>query len=99
MSLASGDFCCQKNMDVLFEQRVNITFCVKLRKTATETLQLLRDSYGDEAFSQAEKKTKRTETGEYRGYSIGCDDGAHRHTERSIHRLLSGLAETLATVY
>jgi hypothetical protein len=28
-----------------------------------------------------------------------CDDGAHRHSEREIHQLLSGLAETLATVY
>jgi alkylhydroperoxidase family enzyme len=29
----------------------------------------------------------------------GCDDGAHGHSERGIHQLLSGLAETLATVY
>jgi hypothetical protein len=36
---------------------------------------------------------------EYRGYSSGCDDGAHGHSERGIHQLLSGLAETLATVY
>jgi hypothetical protein len=35
-------------MDVRFEQRVNIKFCVRLGKTATETLQLLRDSYGVE---------------------------------------------------
>jgi hypothetical protein len=28
----------------------------------------------------------------------GYDDGAHRHSERGIHQLLSGLAETLATV-
>jgi hypothetical protein len=33
------------------------------------------------------------------GYSASCDDGAHRHSERGIHQLLSGLAETLATVY
>ena len=38
-------------------------------------------------------------TWEYRGYSSGCDDGDHRHSERGIHQLLSGLAETLATVY
>jgi hypothetical protein len=42
---------------------------------------------------------KRTATWEYRGYSSGCDDGTHRHSERGIHQLLSGLAETLATVY
>jgi len=42
-----------RRMDVQFEQRVNIKFCVKLGKTATETLQLLRDAYGDEALSRA----------------------------------------------
>jgi hypothetical protein len=42
-----------RRMDVQFEQRVNIKFCVKLGKTATETLQLLRDAYGDEVLSLA----------------------------------------------
>jgi hypothetical protein len=37
-----------RRMYVRFEQRINIKFCVKLGKTATETLQLLRDAYGDE---------------------------------------------------
>jgi hypothetical protein len=45
-------------MDVRFEQRVNIKFCVKLGKTATETMQLLPDAYGDEALSRAEKGAK-----------------------------------------
>jgi hypothetical protein len=49
--------------------------------------------------STTEKKAKGTETLEYRGYSSGCGDGAHRYSERGIHQLLSGLAETLATVY
>jgi len=40
-------------MVVWFEQRINIKFCVKLGKTATETLQLLRDAYGDETLSRA----------------------------------------------
>jgi hypothetical protein len=40
-------------MDIRVEQRVNIKFCVKLGKTATETLQLLRDAYGDEPLSRA----------------------------------------------
>jgi hypothetical protein len=35
-------------MDVRFEQRVNIKFCLRLGKIARETLQLLRDAYGDE---------------------------------------------------
>jgi hypothetical protein len=41
-----------RRMDVRFEQRVNIKFCVKLGKTATETLQVLRDAYGDEALKK-----------------------------------------------
>jgi hypothetical protein len=47
VSLASGDFFVRR-MDVRFEQRFNIKFCVRLSKTATETLQLLHDAYGDE---------------------------------------------------
>ena len=42
-----------RRMDVKVEQRVNIKFCLKLGKTTTETLQLLRDAYGDEALSRA----------------------------------------------
>jgi hypothetical protein len=41
-----------RRMDVRFEQRFNIKFCVKLGKTATETLQLLRDAFGDEALKK-----------------------------------------------
>jgi hypothetical protein len=53
----------------------------------------------DESWCFQYNMAKRTATWEYRDYSSGCDDGAHRHSERGIHRLLSGLAETLATVY
>jgi hypothetical protein len=42
-----------RRMNVQFEQRVNIKFCVMLGKTATGTLQFLRDAYGDEALSRA----------------------------------------------
>ena len=49
-------------------------------------------------FYDWQKKAKR-KTWEYRGYSSGCDDGAHRHSERGIHQLLSGFAETLTTSY
>jgi AraC-like DNA-binding protein len=38
-------------MNIQFEQRINIKFCVMLSNTATETMQLLRDAYGDEALS------------------------------------------------
>ena len=35
------------NCRMMIEQRINIKFCVKLGKTATETLKMLRDVYGD----------------------------------------------------
>jgi hypothetical protein len=41
-----------RKMNVEYEQRVNIEFCVKVGKTAAETLQLLRYAYGDKALSQ-----------------------------------------------
>jgi hypothetical protein len=87
-----------RRMDVRFEQRVNIKFCVKLGKTATSPV--LPWSLSVRFFSvfTTEKKAKRTATWEYRGSSNGCDDGAHRHSERGIHQLLSGLTETLETV-
>jgi hypothetical protein len=44
-----------RRTDVRFEHRVNIKFYVKLDKTATETLQLLRDAYGDEALKNFKK--------------------------------------------
>ena len=34
------------------ELRINIKFCVKLEKTATETLKMLRDVYGDSFMSR-----------------------------------------------
>jgi hypothetical protein len=41
-------------MNVQFQQQVNIKFCVKLGETATESLQLLHDAYGDEALCQVQ---------------------------------------------
>ena len=35
------------NCRMTIEQRIDIKFCVKLGKTATETLKMLRDVYGD----------------------------------------------------
>jgi len=43
-----------RRIDIRFEQRVNIKCCVKLGKTATETLQLLHDAYSDDALSRAQ---------------------------------------------
>jgi hypothetical protein len=34
------------------EQRANIKFCLKTGKTATETFQLLKQAYGDNALSR-----------------------------------------------
>ena len=40
------------NCRMTIEQRINIKFCVKLGKTATETLKMLRDVYGDSFMSR-----------------------------------------------
>lgn len=40
-------------MDTRLEQRANIKFCVKLRKSATETFEMLQQAYGDDAMSRA----------------------------------------------
>ena len=37
---------------MMIEQRIYIKFCVKLRKTATETLKMVRDVYGDSSMSR-----------------------------------------------
>ena len=38
----------------LQRQRTNINFCVKLGKTFTETLVLMRQAYGEDAMSRAQ---------------------------------------------
>ena len=40
------------NCRMTIEQRINIKLCVKLGKTATETLKMLRDVYGDSSMSR-----------------------------------------------
>jgi len=40
-------------MDVKLEQQANIKFCVKLGKSGTETFEMLRHAYGNEAMSHA----------------------------------------------
>jgi len=40
-------------LDKKIEQRINIKFLVKLKKTATETLNLLREAYGEDALSKS----------------------------------------------
>jgi hypothetical protein len=39
-------------MDDKFKQRVAIKFCVKLGKSATETLEMLREAFGEHSLSQ-----------------------------------------------
>ena len=53
------------------EQRVNVKFCVKLGKSATETYCLLKNVYGDECLSRTQVfewfkrfKEGREETGD-----------------------------------
>jgi hypothetical protein len=43
----------QKMLECKSEQRVNIKFLVKLKKSATETFQLLTEAYGEECMSRA----------------------------------------------
>jgi hypothetical protein len=38
-------------MDGKFEQRVCIKFCVKLGKSATETLEILREAFGEHSLN------------------------------------------------
>jgi transposase len=40
-------------IDKKIEQRVNIKFLVKLKKTATETFNMLREAYGENTLSRA----------------------------------------------
>ena len=40
------------NCRMTIEQKINIKFCVKLGKTATETLKMLRDVYRDSSMSR-----------------------------------------------
>jgi len=40
---------CDKNL----EQRINIKFCVKIGKSASETLALLTDAYGEYAMKKS----------------------------------------------
>jgi hypothetical protein len=54
-------------MDVRFEHRVNIKFCVKLGKTATSPVLPLSLSVRFFSVTTTEKKAKRTATWEYRG--------------------------------
>jgi hypothetical protein len=39
-------------MDSKIEQRACTKFCVKLRKSATETLEMLRDAFGEHSLSR-----------------------------------------------
>ena len=58
-------------LSVNAEQRVNVKFCVKLRKSATETYHLMKKVYGDECLSRTQfssglkglkRERKRSET-------------------------------------
>ena len=58
-------------LSVNVEQRVNVKFCVKLGKSATETYDLLKKVYGDECLSRTQvfkwfkglkREGKRSET-------------------------------------
>jgi ribosomal protein S25 len=79
-----------------YQKEARVSICADLLHDSTLVNSITAEG---ESISTTEKDAKRTATREYRGYSGGCDDGAHSHSERGIHQLLPGLAETLATVY
>jgi hypothetical protein len=83
VSLASGDFCCHKNGRPIWtasqDFSLNTTLlCFHIPRTPLISLRTFF------SVSTTEKKAKRSATWEYRGYSSGCDDGAHRHSERAF---------------
>ena len=41
-------------MERIIKQRVNIKFCVKLKKTPAETLQMINEVYGEDALSRTQ---------------------------------------------
>ncbi|XP_050527794.1 protein GVQW3-like [Daktulosphaira vitifoliae] len=41
-------------MERTIEQRVSIKFCVKLKKTATETLKMIQEAFGEDALSRTQ---------------------------------------------
>jgi hypothetical protein len=86
-------------MDVRFEQRVNIKFCVKLGKTATSPYSPDLSPCDFFLFPRLRKRLKGLRNENIEAIQAAATNGAHRHSERGIHQLLSGLAETLATVY
>jgi len=44
---------CDFSTDMKLEQRANIKFCVKLRKSGAETFEMIRHAYGNEVMSRA----------------------------------------------
>jgi hypothetical protein len=99
VSLASGPVAifAVRRMDVRFEQRFNIKFSVKLCKKATSPLLPWSLYVRFFSVSATEKKAKRTATWEYQGYSSGCDDGAHRHSERAAFRTCRNAGDSVLT--
>ena len=71
---------CRKIEDCKIEQRVNIQFLVKLRKSATETFHLFKEVYGEDCLSrtQAFEWHKRFPRGRT---SVNDDDQVGRNAQ------------------
>ena len=76
------------------EQRINIKFCVKLGITATETLKMLRNVYGD--FSMSRTRTSTTDTNFEKVRQLVCS--YRRLTTRVIASKVGMDKETVRTI-
>jgi hypothetical protein len=76
------DFAVAK-MQRSLDQRYAIKFCVKLNKTSTETIGLLKEAYGDQSLSSAQ--VKRWHKSFKEGREKKTQEGAHVEIQGENH--------------
>jgi hypothetical protein len=89
-------------MDGKFEQRVCIKFCVKLGKSATETLEMLCEAFGEHSLSRTAvfngihvSRTVECQLKERSGRSSTSNSlHTHHHHHHHHHHLSSGAGTT-----
>ena len=83
------------------EQTANIKFCFKLGKTAAETLELMRQVYGDNCLScaQTEVTIERAPVWRCSRLPSSCDIESSGHTTRRLARVLPVFAGSCHSLY
>jgi hypothetical protein len=82
-------------MERTIEQRFSIKFCVKLKKTATETLQMIQEAYGEDALSrnqvfQWHKKFREGRDDVHDKQRVGPPSTSHMDTNvQKVHDVLN----------